>query len=151
MQARMPNVYKLASGGYQALKALEASLAESGVPRETLDLVRLWVSQINGCALCVDMHAREGREAGITDERLWAVAAWREAPFYTDAERAALALAEAVTRIADRPEGVEDAVWEEAAAQFDDAALAALVMAIASINAWNRINVATRQIAGSFR
>ncbi|NUW43415.1 carboxymuconolactone decarboxylase family protein [Nonomuraea rhodomycinica] len=151
MQARMPNVYKLASGGYQALTAMESFVAGSGVPRETLDLVRLRVSQINGCALCVDMHARDGREAGITDERLWAVAAWREAPFYTDAERAALALAESVTRIADRPEGVADEVWEEAAAQFDEAALAALLMAIASINSWNRINVATRQIAGSFR
>ncbi|MEV0195080.1 carboxymuconolactone decarboxylase family protein [Nonomuraea sp. NPDC050691] len=151
MQARMKDVYKLASGGYQALQAMETFVTGSGVPRETLELVRLRVSQINGCGLCVDMHAREAREGGVTDERLWAVAAWREAPFYTDAERAALALAESVTRIADRPEGVEDEVWQEAAAQFDEPTLAALLMAIASINAWNRINVATRQIAGSFR
>ncbi|MEV0150228.1 MULTISPECIES: carboxymuconolactone decarboxylase family protein [unclassified Nonomuraea] len=151
MQARMPDVYKLAAGGHRALAAMESFLNGSDAPQETLELVRLRVSQINGCGLCVDMHAHQGHQKGITQERLWAVAAWREAPFFTDAERAALALAESVTRIADNPDGVEEEVWREAAAHFDEPALAALVMAIASVNAWNRINVATRQIAGSYR
>ncbi|MBC3983214.1 carboxymuconolactone decarboxylase family protein [Streptomyces sp. AC536] len=151
MQPRMENVYKVAGPGYQALAAMEEFLRDSPAPDDILELVRLRVSQINGCSLCVDMHAHRASDAGETNERLWSVAAWRDTPFFTDRERAALALAEAVTRIADNPEGVPDDVWDTAADHFAPDALAALVMAIASINAWNRVNVAARLVAGSIR
>ncbi|GAA0589306.1 carboxymuconolactone decarboxylase family protein [Actinomadura livida] len=146
MQARM-NVTKAAPGGYKAMLALEAYLGESGVPHSTLLLLKLRVSQINGCAYCVNMHSRDAKAEGETDERLWSVAAWREAPFYTDEERAALALAEAATRIGDNPAGVPDDVWNEAADHYDEKSLAGLVMAIAAINAWNRISVTVRNPA----
>ncbi|MER7545556.1 carboxymuconolactone decarboxylase family protein [Spirillospora sp. NPDC127506] len=148
MQARM-NVVKPAADGYKAMLALESYINGSGVPQSTLELVRLRVSQINGCAFCVNMHAGDAKKAGETDERLWSVAAWREAPFYTDEERAALALAEAATRIADDPAGVPDDVWNDAAGHYDEKTLAGLVMAIAAINAWNRINVTVRNPAAS--
>ena len=92
----------------------------------TRDLVHLRASQINGCSVCVDMHARELKKAGETDERLFAVAAWRDTPYFTDAERAALALTEAVTRLSDRPDPVPDEIWDEAARHYDETALAAL-------------------------
>ncbi|TYC17394.1 carboxymuconolactone decarboxylase family protein [Actinomadura syzygii] len=148
MQARM-SIRKSAAEGYKAMLALEGYINASGVPRSTLDLVRLRVSQINGCAFCVNMHAADAKKAGETDERVWSVAAWRETPFYTDEERAALALAESATRIADDADGVPDDVWNDAADHYDEADLAALVMTIASINAWNRINVTLRNPAAS--
>lgn len=147
----MTNVNEIATDGYKAMLRLEGFVARSGVPDRTLELVRLRVSQINGCGYCVDMHNFEAKKAGETDERLWSVAAWREAPYFTDEERAALALAEAATRLSDNAAGVPDDVWDEAADHYDEESLAALVMAIAAINAWNRINVSTRQIAGSYR
>jgi len=113
-------------------------------------LVVLRASQINGCSVCVDMHSRELKAAGEPDERIFTVAAWREAPYFTDAERAALALAEAATRVADQPDPVPDQVWEAAARHFDQAQLSALVISIATINAWNRINATTRQISGNW-
>lgn len=146
MQARM-NVVKAAADGYRAMLDLEAYVAGSGLPKRTVELVKLRVSQINGCAFCVNMHARDAKQGGETDERLWSVAAWREAPYYTDEERAALALAEAASRIADNPDGVPDDVWNEAADHYDEKTLAALVMAIAAINAWNRISVTVRNPA----
>ncbi|MFA1551564.1 carboxymuconolactone decarboxylase family protein [Actinomadura chokoriensis] len=148
MQARM-NVVKPAMAGYKAMLALESYINGSGVPHSTLELVRLRVSQINGCAYCVNMHATDAKKAGETDERLWSVAAWREAPYYTDEERAALALAEAATRLADNPAGVPDDIWNDAADHYDEASLAGLVMVIAAINAWNRINVTVRNPAAS--
>ncbi|WP_077063347.1 carboxymuconolactone decarboxylase family protein [Streptomyces sp. MP131-18] len=129
--------------------ALESSIGAGRVPQRTLELLRLRVSQINGCGFCVDMHAREAKQAGDSDERLFAVAAWRETPYFTDAERAALALAESATRIADAAGGVPQDVWAEAARHYDEESLATLVMAIAAINAWNRINVAVRHVAGT--
>jgi alkylhydroperoxidase family enzyme len=96
------------------------------------------------------MHWRNLKRAGDTDERIFAVAAWRDAPYFTDAERAALALTEAVTRLADRPDPVPDEIWNEAARHFDESALAALLLDIAQINVWNRLNVATRQVAGEW-
>src|SRR5262249_11954167 len=119
-----------------------------GVPAKTLELMNLRASQINGCGVCAVQHPRIARKLGETDERLFAVAAWREAPYFTDAERAALALTEAATRISDQADPVPDAIWEEATRHYDESALAALVLAIASINVWNRLNVVTRQIAG---
>jgi AhpD family alkylhydroperoxidase len=129
---------------------VEKFLHESGVPDSTLHLIKLRASQINGCGYCVDMHALDAKNAGETDERLWSVAAWREAPFYTDEERAALALAEAATRIADNPDGVPDDVWDAAADHYDEKTLAALIVAIAQINAWNRLNVTLRNPAGTY-
>jgi AhpD family alkylhydroperoxidase len=132
----------------QALHALGKATEQRGVPPATVGLVQLRASQINGCSVCVDMHARDLKKAGETDERLFAVAAWRDAPFFTDAERAALALAEAATRIADRPDPVADDVWEEATRHYDETALSTLLLSIALINVWNRLNVSTRQVAG---
>lgn len=149
MQARMSNPATVVPGAMEALMALGAASKAGGVPARTLDLVHLRASQINGCAVCLDQHPKIAKRAGETDERLFAVAAWRDAPYYTDAERAALALTEAVTRLGDREDPVPDAVWEEAARHYDERSLGALVLAIASINVWNRLNVATRQVAGA--
>jgi len=150
MQARMKNPVMLIPDALQAAQALGKSVEDSGVPAQTLDLVHLRASQINGCSVCIDMHARQLRKAGETDERLFAVAAWRDAPYFTPAERAALALTEAVTRLNDRADPVPDEVWEEAARHYDQRALAALIIAIGAINFWNRINVSTRQVAGEW-
>jgi len=151
MQARMNNPAMIVPGAMEALLALAKSTQKGGVPSPTLDLVKLRASQINGCSLCVDMHARDAKKAGETDERLFAVAAWREAPFFTDAERAALALTEAATRLSDRADPVPDEIWDEAARHYDERALAALIITIATINVWNRVNVTTRQVAGRWR
>lgn len=149
MQARMKNPAMIVPEAMNALQALAASTQKSSVPERTLGLVHLRASQINGCSLCVDMHPRYARKAGETDERLFAVAAWRDAPYFTDAERAALALTEAVTRLSDRADPVPDEIWNEAARHYDEPALAALLLSIATTNVWNRLNVATRQAAGS--
>ncbi|NUU20366.1 MAG: carboxymuconolactone decarboxylase family protein [Streptomycetaceae bacterium] len=143
----MGDVYQLAGGGYQALSAMEQFLHGSSAPDGILELVRLRVSQINLCAVCVDLHSHRLTQAGETNDRLWAVAAWRDTHMFTDQERAALALAEATTRVADNPDGVPDDIWQEAARHFAPDALAALVMAIASVNAWNRVNIAARLVA----
>ncbi|MFC5835247.1 carboxymuconolactone decarboxylase family protein [Nonomuraea insulae] len=142
------SIRKPAADGMKAMYALEAYLNGTSVPRATLDLLRLRVSQINGCGYCVDMHAREAQQAGVSERRVHALAAWRDTPFFSDEERAALALAEAATRISDNPDGVPDDVWDAAADHYDEESLAALVMAIASINAWNRINVTLRNAPG---
>ena len=151
LQARMSHPAVIVPDAMQALHALHASAQKGGVPSRTLGLVELRASQINGCSVCVDMHPRFLKKAGETDERLFAVAAWRDAPYFTDAERAALALTEAVTRLSDRADPVPDAIWDEAARHYDEPALAALMIAIATINVWNRFNVATRQVAGTWR
>jgi len=150
MQARINNPAVIHADTMKALVALKKSTEGKGVPSRTLELIELRASQINGCSACVDMHSRLAKKTGETDERLFTVAAWREAPFFTDAERAALALTESVTRIADQSEAVPDAVWAEAARHYDEPALAALVIAIANINVWNRFNVAVRQPVGSW-
>lgn len=131
--------------------ALEASINNGPVSRTILDFVRLRGSQINGCSFCVDMHAVDLKNAGESDERIFSIAAWRDAPYYTDEERAALTLVEAATRLADRGDAVSDDVWDTAADYFDEAQLGTLIMAIAAINAWNRINVINRTVAGYAR
>lgn len=151
MQARMKSPAMIVPEAMQALQALGKSTENGGVPTRTLELVRMRASQINGCGFCLDMHAHDARRAGETEERLFAVAAWRDTPFFTEAERAALALTEAATRIADRADPVSDAIWDEAARHYDERALASLLIAIANINAWNRLNVAVRQMAGAMR
>ena len=147
MQARLNNPAMMFPDAMKALLALHASAEHGGVPAKTIGLVEVRASQINGCSVCLDMHTRSMKQAGETDERLLTVAAWRDAPYFSDAERAALALTEAVTRISDRPDPVPDPIWEEAARHYDERALGSLLIAIASINVWNRLNVATRQVA----
>jgi AhpD family alkylhydroperoxidase len=150
MHARTKNPASVVPGAMQALLALAAAAQKGGVPKRTLDLVHLRASQINGCGVCLDLHARGGFHEKETDERVLTVAGWRDTPYFTDAERAALALAEAVTRLSDRPDPVPDAIWDEAARHYDERQLGALVLMIAAANAWNRLNVATRQVAGEW-
>ncbi|MEU8379160.1 carboxymuconolactone decarboxylase family protein [Streptosporangium sp. NPDC048865] len=145
------NVRELAPEAYRAMYRLEKYLAGSGLPHATQELVKLRVSQINGCGYCVTMHSHDAKAAGESDERLFAVAAWRETPFFGDAERAALALAEEATRLGDRGETVPDAVWDEAARHYEPEVLAALVVTISTINAWNRIAVTTRMVPETLR
>lgn len=145
MQARISNPAMVVPEAMQAMLALGKAARNGGAPPRTATLIHLRASQINGCAFCVEMHARELKEAGESDERIFGVAAWRDTPYFTDAERAALALAEAATRLSDRSDPVPDDVWEEAARHYDEQALASLVVEIAVINAWNRLNVTTRQ------
>jgi AhpD family alkylhydroperoxidase len=137
-------------GAYDALQALHKSIEKVGVPRATLELMNLRASQINGCSVCVDMHSRALRKLGEKAERIFAVGAWREAPYYSDAERAALGLTEAASRLSDRADPVPDEVWKEAARHYDETQLGALVMSIGMINLWNRLNAATRQVSGEF-
>jgi AhpD family alkylhydroperoxidase len=150
MQARIPNPALSVPGALDALVQLAGTVTTAGIPEPVLYMVNLRASQINGCSVCVDIHSRELQYAGESSERIHTVAAWREAPYFSDAERAALALTEAATRLADHPEAVSDEVWDEAARHFNDEQLAALVVAIAAINAFNRLNAATRQPTGSF-
>ena len=149
-QMRMKNPAAVIPGAWQAIQALQASTAEGGVPVSTLQLVHLRASQINGCSSCVDSGSKGAKKAGETDERLFAVAAWRESPYFTAAERAALALSEAATRLADQAEAVPDYIWDEAARHYDEKGLAALMLMIATTNVFNRLNVATRQVAGAW-
>ena len=147
MQPRIDNPAMAVPGALQALQKLDGA-THAGVSATTRYMIHLRASQINGCSVCVDMHSRELKEAGEPDERINTVAVWRETPYFADAERAALALTEAVTRLADRPDPVPDEVWDEAARHYDESQLAALVLSIAGVNVWNRVNVATRQVAG---
>ncbi|MBE1586125.1 carboxymuconolactone decarboxylase family protein [Nonomuraea angiospora] len=142
------NVAQQVPQAYHHFLAVEKLLHESELPTTTLGLVKLRASQINGCGYCVDMHSRDLKKAGESDERLWSVAAWREATVYTPAERAALALAEEATRLADGT-GVPDAVWEEAAQHYSEKQLGLLIVGLAMINAWNRIGVTARLTPGA--
>lgn len=150
MKARIQNPVMSLPRAFQALQLLAASVQDAEIPETTHYLVHLRASQINGCGVCVDAHSRELAHAGEPSARIFAVSAWREAPYFTDAERAALALTEATTRLADRPDPVPDEIWDEAARHYNERQLAALVISIATINAWNRINGATRQIGGDW-
>ena len=150
MKARTSNPAISVPGAMNALQALSKAASHSALPKATIGLVTLRASQINGCSVCVEMHTRELKAEGESDERIFTVAAWRDSPYFDEAERAALALAEAATRLADRPDPVPDEVFDEAAKHFDDEALAALVLQIALINTWNRLNVVTRQIGGAW-
>ena len=150
MQARIENPAMVLPGAREAFQHLGASVASTGISETTLQIVELRASQINGCSGCVDIHSRALEHLDESSERIHLIAAWREAPYFSDAERAALALTEAMTRLADQPDPVPDEVWDEAARHFTEKQLAALVVAIASINAFNRVNVATRQITGEW-
>jgi AhpD family alkylhydroperoxidase len=126
-------------------------LVDSPLPAATQALVEIRASQINGCAVCLDMHTKDAEHAGESSVRLNLVAAWREATVFTEAERAALELTEQGTRIADAADGVTDEAWANAAKHYDEDQLAALVARIALINAWNRLNIITRQPAGDYQ
>jgi AhpD family alkylhydroperoxidase len=146
MQPRMKSPVMVIPEAMQAMLALGKSAKNAGISEPTFHLILLRASQINGCSFCVDMHARDLKKIGETDERIFTVSAWRESPSFTDPERAALALTESATRLSDRPDPVPDEVWNEATKHYDEKAMASLVIAIAVINAWNRISVTTRQI-----
>lgn len=149
MQARMNNPALVLPDAMQALQALDKS-TEDRLPYTTRKFIHLRASQINGCSACVDMHSRELKKAGEKDQRIFAVAAWRETPFYTDAERAALALTESVTRLSDQSDPVPDHVWNDAKHHYDESELAALVVTISLINVWNRFNVSVKQPVGAW-
>jgi AhpD family alkylhydroperoxidase len=147
MTARMTNPAFAVDGAMDALNAVAKSVSRARVPIRR-ELLHLRASQINGCSVCVDMHAKAARRSGESEERVFAVAAWRETPYFSDAERAALSLTEALTRLADRAEQVPDEMWDAAAEHFDEAQLGALVLDIATVNLWNRLNIATQQVVG---
>jgi AhpD family alkylhydroperoxidase len=137
-------------GAFDALQALHKSTERGDIPPVTLEYMNLRASQVNGCSVCVDMHSRALRKLGEKQERIFAVSAWREAPYYSDAERAALALTEAGSRLSDRIDPVSDEVWKEAARHYNETQLGALVMSIGMINLWNRLNAMTHQVGGDY-
>ncbi|MBD3943647.1 carboxymuconolactone decarboxylase family protein [Microbacterium sp. NEAU-LLC] len=146
--ARMPHPAFLLDGGFDALTGLSKVARSTDLPEELMHLLDLRASQINGCSWCTIEHAKELRADGASEERVFGVAAWRDAPHYTARERAALALTEALTRAADTADAVPDELWAEVSAHFDKRQLSALLLEIGTINVWNRINVAIRQPAG---
>jgi AhpD family alkylhydroperoxidase len=150
MQPRIKSPAWTLPGARDAILTVAKATENCGVPRAILELVNVRVGQINGCSVCVDWHSRALKKLGESDARIFALGAWREAPYYTEAERAALALAEATTRLSDRADAVPDEVWKEASRHFGDAELGGLVMSIALANLWNRLNAATRQVGGDW-
>lgn len=148
MDARITQPAVAIPAAMAALQSLGAAISTAGLDPRTVNLINMRASQINGCAVCLEGGIREAHASGETDERLILLAAWRETPSFTSAERAAIALTEAITRAADQSEAVSDEVWNDAASHYDETQLAGLVLQIANINLWNRLNVATRQQAG---
>ena len=134
----------------KSLMSLGKQIKDSSLPTATQELVALRISQINGCAVCIDMHTKEAAAAGEASVRLNLVAAWREAMVFTEAERAALELAEEGTRVADAAGGVSDEVWANAAAHYDEGQLMTLVILVSLMNTVNRLNIITRQPAGNY-
>jgi AhpD family alkylhydroperoxidase len=149
MKARMTNPAMVLPDAMQAINGLYKATSKGGVAQLTLDLVHLRASQINGCSACIDAGVRSARKAGETDERLFAVPAWRETPYFSDAERAALALAESMTRLSDRADAVPDEIWDDVADHYDEQQLAALILWIATTNLFNRLNATIREPAGT--
>lgn len=143
------NLMEKGSDAVKAMFGLAGYLAKSSIEKNLLNLVYFRVSQINGCAYCLDMHSKDMRADGETEQRLYMIVAWRDSPVYTERERAALALAESLTSLGEA--GVSDEIYEAAKAQFSEAELVDLTMAIISINGWNRLNVAFRTEAGDYQ
>lgn len=150
MSARMKNPAAVIPAAMTAIQQLNKAIETAGVSPTTLALVHLRASQINGCSACVQAGAAQSRRAGETEDRLATVAAWRDTDYFTDAERSALALTEAVTRFSDREDAVPDGVWDAAVEHFDEAGMATLLLEIATTNLFNRLNLPTRQIAGAW-
>ena len=148
MQARMNHPVFVLPEAMNAMLALNKAV-EGKLAHKTMKLVHLRASQINGCSVCVDMHARELQQAGVPVEHIFAVAAWRETPYFSPAERAALALTEELTRLADKSDVVPDALWDEVRAHHNETELAALLLSISAINVWNRLNAGIRQVVGA--
>ncbi|HTL59921.1 MAG TPA: carboxymuconolactone decarboxylase family protein [Candidatus Limnocylindrales bacterium] len=140
---------KVAPGALRAMFGLGQYLRSSGLEEKLLHLLEFRVSQINGCAYCLDMHSKDLRAAGESEQRLYLLDAWRESPFYTERERAALAWAEAVTLVADNH--VPDDVYEQARTQFTEAELVNLTLAVVAINGWNRLSISFRNVPGSYQ
>ncbi|WP_330477998.1 carboxymuconolactone decarboxylase family protein [Streptomyces platensis] len=149
MEARMKNPAVVLPEAMQPLLDVVRATRGGGVPEATLELVHLRASQINGCSFCVDGGVKSARKSGVSDDQLFAVAAWREAPYFSDAERAALALTETATRLADSSDPVPDHVWDAAADHFDERQLSAIILTIGITNLFNRLNATTRQPAGA--
>jgi AhpD family alkylhydroperoxidase len=145
----MKNIANVLPDSMGAIQSVIKSAYSAGVPHTTMELAHLRASQVNGCSPCVYGGSISAKKAGESDERLFAVAAWRETELFSEAERAALALAESVTRLADRPDPVPDEIWDEAARHFDEKQLAGLVLWIATSNLFNRLNATTKQPAGA--
>jgi AhpD family alkylhydroperoxidase len=154
MQPRITSPAISVPGVLEAMQALGKAANDAAeaadVPPSTIELIGLRASQINGCATCLDLHTRRARKAGESDERLFTLSAWREAPYFTEAERAALALTEVGCRLADRATPIPDKVFDQVSECYDEPAFAALVVAITAINAWNRLNVVSGQVAGGW-
>ena len=148
-QSARIDVTKVAPEAYQAMAGLGRYVRQSGLEQPLLELVRMRSSQINGCAYCIDMHSKDARAAGETEQRLYSLDAWRETPFYTERERAALAWTEAVTLVSQGH--VPDEVYELARKQFSEKEIVALTLAIAEINAWNRIAISLRAVPGTYQ
>ena len=148
MEARI-NYVKVAPGAYEAMLGLEKYLHQCGLEEPLIHLLKLRASQINGCAYCLDMHWKDLRAIGETEQRLYGLDAWEESPYYTERERAALAWTEAVTRVSESH--VPDEVYEKARKQFNEKELADLTLAVATINAWNRLAIAARTVPGLYR
>ncbi len=149
MEARMKNPALVLSDAMKAIPLLFAAMGKGGVPQTTLELVHLRVSQVNGCSACIYAGIQSSKKAGETDERLHAVAGWRDTEFFNDAERAALELAEAVTRLTDRLDPVPDDIWNAAAKHYDEAGMSALLLMIATTNFFNRLNIPIKEQAGA--
>ncbi|WP_436762945.1 carboxymuconolactone decarboxylase family protein [Streptosporangium sp. V21-05] len=150
MEARMKNPATLVPAAIQPIQELMRAAQSQGLPQELMEMIHLRVSQINGCGFCVDAGLKNLRKLGESDERIGLVTAWRETPYYTGAERAALALAEAATRLADRDDAVPDEVWDNATGHFDERQLASILLMTAVTNLFNRLNAPIRQVAGSW-
>src|SRR5882757_896738 len=135
--------------GYKALLTLEAYIGRTSLTTKHKDLIKIRASQINGCAFCIDMHTKDARKAGETEQRIYALNAWRETPFFSERERAALEWTEHVTRIADSH--APDDVYQRVSTQFDEAELVALTMGINVINSWNRLSISFRPPVGSYQ
>ena len=147
MKARI-DVMHVTPGIIHAMLGLERQVQKAGLDGKLLDLVRMRASQINGCAYCLDMHSKDARADGETEQRLYGLSAWRETPYYSPRERAALELTEALTLVSQR--GVPDDVYESAREQFSEDELAHLTLAIVAINGWNRLNIAARTVPGDY-
>jgi AhpD family alkylhydroperoxidase len=139
---------KASPGAYQAMSHLEAYVKDSGLDPGLMELVKIRASQLNGCAFCLDMHTKDAVAGGETPQRIFLLDAWREAPFYSDRERAVLAYTEAVTRIAD---GVPDPVFEALRGHFSEKEIVDLTLAIVTINGWNRLAISMRSVPGSYQ
>ncbi len=151
MNARMTNPVMLLPGLFNGMNEIGKAIAATGLPQDLCEMVNMRASQINGCSTCMDGPWRIARKLGVSDEKLFAVGAWHDMPYFSDAERIALEMTDELTRLADNPAAVSDDLWDRAADEFDEAQLAALVVAIANINMYNRINHATRQVGGSWK